>query len=612
MMLKRIFFSVVFVSVSVFALGVLVGAEPERVSITDFGAVPDSKIDCVAAVRKALETCKSKESAILVFPKGRYDFYPPSDNHRIYGIAVENQKNLVIDGQGSEFVFHQIMGVCRITHSENVAVRNFSVDWEKPFIAQGTIVDTQDDWIDIQFDTAEYPFEITDGKLFFLGEGWRRQVEGYTLLFDKTSKELVYRTRDNALGSNELFNHKAEQLSNNTVRFHGKPKIKPESGTIIALWLGRYIQVAFNLERSKDVVLENIDIYHSLSHGVVAFKTENITLRQVDYKTNEKKNRVFSLVADGYHLNTCKGLVTIENCTQAGMGDDFLNLHGMNVMVQRRVDDYTVEVGVSGKTGASYVLDVGDEVWFVNGETVQRGETGTIREIKEIRDGSSKVLAKHIVFERKIPSDLKEKDALENKTWTAELEVRGCNILKKHRARGLLITTPKRAVVENNYFRSAGTAILIEGDVNYWYESGAVNDLTIRNNIFEDCFSSGHSGDWGHAVITIHPSFQPQNDNTEAYHRNIRIENNTFKSFDYPILFARSVRNLAFTNNQLARTTTYKPFAVNQTTFWFDGCREVLIENNSWSDDVLGKNLKMFHMKQSDLKLNDKTVQVLN
>ncbi|MDR0337639.1 MAG: hypothetical protein LBI18_11170 [Planctomycetaceae bacterium] len=603
----------VFLIVFVAGVCILCAAEPEKILVTDFGATPNNKTDCVLAVQKALEACKNKESAILVFPQGRYDFYPTSGQHR-FGMTVANQKNLVIDGQGSEFIFHGIMGVCRISHSENVTVRNFSVDWEKPLIAQGTIVDTQNDWVDIKFDTKEYPFEITDGKLFFLGENWRRQVEGYTLLFDKTTKELVYRTRDNALGNNDLFNTKAEQLDNNTntstVRFHGKPKIKPESGTLIALWLGRYIQVAFNLERSKDVVLENIDVYHALSHGVVAFKTENITLRKVDYKTNEKKNRVFSIIADGYHLNTCKGLVKIENSTQAGMGDDFLNLHGMNVVVQKRVDDYTVEVGVTGKTGASYVLDVGDEVWFINGETVQRGETGTIKEIKEIRD-NSKLIAKHIVFAQKIPDTLKEKDALENKTWTAELEVRGCHILKKHRARGLLITTPKRAVVEGNYFRSAGTAILIEGDVSYWYESGAVNDLTIRDNIFEDCFSSGFSGDWGHAVITVHPSFQPQTDNTEAYHRNIRIENNIFKSFDYPILFARSVRNLIFANNQLSRTTTYEPFAVRQATFWLDGCRDVLIEGNIWSDDFLGKNIKMFHMKQSDLKLKDRQIQIV-
>ncbi|MCL2624757.1 MAG: hypothetical protein FWD31_13930, partial [Planctomycetaceae bacterium] len=206
------------------------------------------------------------------------------------------------------------------------------------------------------------------------------------------------------------------------------------------------------------------------------------------------------------------------------------------------------------------------------------------------------------------PDSLKANDALENKTWNAELEIRDCKILKKHRARGLLISTPLRAVVENNYFRTAGAAILVEGDVNYWYESGAVSDLVIRNNIFEDCFSSGYAGDWGHAVITIHPSFQPQSEDDEAYHRNIRIENNVFKSFDYPILFARSVRGLAFTGNTLSRTTTYPPFAQNQATFVFDGCRDVRIEGNSYAADVLGKNITATHTKASDVKVGDKEI----
>ena len=592
-----------------FSVSVLSAAEPVRISVTDFGAEPDSKKDCVAAVAKALEFCKAHESSILVFPKGRYDFYAPEGGRRIAGLPIAGQKNLVIDGNGSAFIFHGIMGVAVINESENITMKNFSVDWEKPYIAQGNIVEATDAYIDIKFDAQEYPFEVTDGQISFTGFSGgtgKRQIDGYSLLFDKTTKELVAQTRDGAIGYNEFFNTNAEDRGNGVVRFNNRPRFKPEPGTYIALWLGRYIQVGIDLRQSKDAVLENIDIYHALSHGVVAFRTENITLRKVDYKTNDKKDRVFSLVADGYHLNTCKGLVKIENCTQVGMGDDFLNLHGMNVMVQKRVDDFTVEVGTSGRGNASYVLGVGDEVWFIDGKTVQRGETGIIKEIKEIRTGSATV--KHIVFEERVPAAIQEKDALENKTWNAELELSGCNILKRHRARGLLVTTPKRAVIENNYFRTAGAAILIEGDVNYWYESGAVNDLIIRNNIFEDCFSSGYAGDWGHAVITIHPSYQPQDESADPYHRNIRIESNTFKSFDYPVLFARSVGGLAFTGNTIERTQTYQPFAVNKASFWLDGCREVVIGDNQWVGDVLGKNVRMFHMKGDDMQIRDPNV----
>ena len=582
----------------------LFAAEPVRISVTDFGAEPNGKKDCVAAVAKALEVCREHKSAILVFPKGRYDFYAPEGGRRIVGLPITDQKNLVIDGDGSEFVFHGILGAGALTNSQNITLRNFTIDWDRPMIAQGTIIDTTDDHIDIKFDKAEYPFEIEDDKIFFLGEGWRRQIDVYTLLFDKTTKELVYNTRDYTIGYNALFNTKSEELADGVVRFYGKPRYKAEPGTIIALWLGRYVANVFHVSHCKDIVMEDIDVYHGLSNGVVGFRTENLTFRNVNFKANEKKGRVFSLIADGFHLNTCKGLVKIENCEHSGMGDDFLNIHGMNVMVQKRIDDHTVEVGVTGKTGSSYVLGVGDEVWFLDGQTVQRGETGRIKDIREIRE-EGRLVAKHVVFEQKVPESLKEKDALENKTWNAELEIRNCRVTKKHRARGLLITTPLRAVVENNYFRTAGTAILVEGDVNYWYESGAINDLVIRNNVFEDCFSSGYAGEWGHAAITIHPSFKPQSEDDEAYHRNIRIENNVFKSFDYPILYARSVRGLTFSGNTLSRTTTYPPFAQNQATFVLDGCRDVRIEGNTYAADVLGKNVQAVNMKADDITIGD-------
>jgi hypothetical protein len=331
----------------------LFAAEPVRISVTDFGAEPNGKKDCIAAVAQALEACKTHESAILVFPKGRYDFYAPEGGRQIVGMAITGQKNLVIDGNGSEFVFHGILGVGSLTNSQNITLRNFSVDWDRPLIAQGTILDTTDEHIDIQFDKVEYPFEIDGGRIFFLGEGWRRQVNGYTLLFDKTTRELVYNTRDNAVGNNDLFNTRSEEIADGIVRFYGKPKYKAEPGTIIALWLGTYIANVFTFTGCQDIVMEDIDVYHGLSNGVVAFRTENITLRNFNFKTNEKKGRVFSLIADGFHINNCKGLVKIENCEQEGMGDDFLNLHGMNVMVQKRIDDHTVEVGVTGKTGAS-------------------------------------------------------------------------------------------------------------------------------------------------------------------------------------------------------------------------------------------------------------------
>lgn len=583
----------------------LAGAVPllpavERVDITRFGAEPGSRKNTLPAVREAVAHCKTFDAAVLVFPKGEYHFWPDTEKKQSEGFLLGETRNLTVEGNDSLFIFHEIMGVAYIGRCENVAFQNIRVDWEKPVLVQGTIVAATEKHLDVRFDTKEYAFEIENEKIVFPGENWRRSPDGYNLLFHPVSKELLYRTRDHNLGHG-IFTAKAEQIAEDTVRFHQAPKFRPEPGTLVAIWIGRYIRPAFNIRESKDITLRNVTLYHALSHGVVGSRTENITLERVNYLTNDAKGRVFTVVADGYHINACKGLLKIEHCTQVGMGDDFLNIHGKNVMIRKRLDDHTVETPADGRLAAVNTLGPGDEVWFIDGTTSQRGATAVIEKIEPVKE-AGKTTAYHIRFKDPIPATLREKDAIENKTYTMELEIRHCNILKRHRARGILISTPKRAVVENNYFRTAGTAILIEGDTNYWYESGACTDLVIRNNVFEDCFTSGP--EWGQAVITITPSFKPVSDADEAYHRNIRIENNTFKHFDPAILFARSVRDLVFRGNTIERSRNYEPFT-GRAMFVLDGCRNVLIEGNKYGPGVLGKDIKTMHMKASDLRVND-------
>src|ERR1700730_257895 len=58
-----------------------------RIVVTDFGAIPDSRKDAVSAIRKALATCKRSRNTVLVFPKGQYDLYPDSAIKKEYFIS---------------------------------------------------------------------------------------------------------------------------------------------------------------------------------------------------------------------------------------------------------------------------------------------------------------------------------------------------------------------------------------------------------------------------------------------------------------------------------------------------------------------------------------------
>ena len=45
------------------------------ISVSDFGLKPDSRINAVPFIQKAIDACKQHPGSTLVFPKGRYDFW---------------------------------------------------------------------------------------------------------------------------------------------------------------------------------------------------------------------------------------------------------------------------------------------------------------------------------------------------------------------------------------------------------------------------------------------------------------------------------------------------------------------------------------------------------
>jgi len=568
------------------------------ISITGLGYEQGSRKNVVPLVEEALKQCTTNDSVTIVFPKGRYDFWQDfaSSSRFTTGIAMEHLKNVVIDGDGSEFIFHGNMQIIALHQCENILFKNFSVDWDQPFIYQGKYLDATDNYIDLEFDRTQYRYVIENNKFYLTGEGWKAAPTGYFNLFDGNTKEILYQTHDE--NNSRLFTSKAEEIAPGIVRFYGAPDSKPPKGTFTTLMAGRYMTTGIDMSHCKDVCLKDITIYHALSLGVYGIWCENITLDNTNMQINASKGRVFSIIADAFHFSNCKGLIKIVNCAHTGQMDDFVNVHGRYTKVDSIAGANAVIVSNPWEDEDPGVT--GDEIWFVNPVFCQRSEAKVIQSVERLGEKSSK-----ITFTTPLPSNVKKGDCMENKTWTARVEIRNCRILKQNRARGILVTTPQKVVIEDNYFRSAGAAILIEGDMDYWFESGANRDVTIRNNTFEDCSTSGcitgSRAEWGEAIITITPSHRPQSDTDEPYHQNIHIENNTFKTFDTPLVHARSVRGLTFKNNEIIRTYSFKPCLWQKASFLLDGCRDVVISGNTIDKEYGTRTIEIEHTKKTDI-----------
>ena len=571
----------------------------KQISITDLGYTPGSRRNVVPAVQEAIKQCTTDDAVTIVFPKGRYDFWQDfsATNNSTTGIALVGVKNVTIDGDSSEFVFHGRMRIVDVVNSENIVLKNFSADWDFPLIYQGVYLNATDDYIELEFDTEQYRYVIENNKFFMTGEGWKTEPGGGNL-FDRDTKEILYKTHDGN-ANRHLFRARAEEVSPGIVRFYGAPNIKPPKGTYTTLMVGRSI-VGINMTNSKDIYLKDITLYHALSHGIYGNRSENITIDNTNMKINEQKGRVFSTIADASHFLNCRGLLKVINCAHTGQADDFFNVHGRYTIVDSIIDKNTlITTNAWEADGPGFA---GEEIWFINNVTFQKTETRVIQSVERMGGRLTKV-----TFTSPLPQEVKKGFGLENKTWTAEVEIRNCKILRNNRARGILITTPKKVVIEDNYFSTAGTAILVEGDMHRWYESGANQDVTIRNNIFDNCVTSGCitgscRGDWGEAIITVTPGHRPKSANEEPFHKNIRIENNIFRTFDTPLIHACSVRGLTFRNNEIIRTYAFEPYLWQKTSFYLDGCRDVIISGNKIDKEYVNRTIEAQHMKQSDIK----------
>ena len=217
------------------------------ISVADFGLKPDSRINAVPFVQKAIDACKKNPGSTLVFPKGRYDFWAQHAiekeyhetntydvNPKILAVLLDEVNDLTIDGNGSEFIMHGRMQPFTLDYCQNVTLKNFTVDWDIPLTAQGTVVESTPDFMEIEIDACQYPYIIENKRLTFVGEGWKSSVWSI-MQFDPETHFVLPNTGDN-LGWR---GYDAMEVSRGRVRLSDPKreanKFYPAAGTILVL-----------------------------------------------------------------------------------------------------------------------------------------------------------------------------------------------------------------------------------------------------------------------------------------------------------------------------------------------------------------------------------------
>ena len=579
--------------------------------LKDYGLHRTKRKNGIKYINKALAELQGDAPKVLVFTPGTYHFYPDGALTKVYyesnttdvnpkvcAFLFEKVNNLTIDGRGSTLVFHQQMQPFTFDSCQNIVLKNLHIDWENPLIAEAEVLEANQHYLDLAIDARKTPYHIENDKLFFdvgrnTSNPWKSTME-----FDRAERIIVPQTGDNGCLGDNWNKYRAVAILPGVVRLYNAFSRLPQKGNILVLRHAERAHAGIFILESKNVRVQNVNLYHATGLGILAQFSENLTFDAYRAIPNPLKKRYAGGGDDGIQVSNCKGPVHIVNCAFAGLMDDPVNVHGTSIRVEeiRNRNQLKCRFMHPQSVGLHWGHP-NDSIRFIENEQMFSLGTGQIERFRLLDENTMVV-----TFKSEIPAQLQIGDALENLSWAPDLVVENSHF-GNCRARGLLVSTPGKVRIENNVFESSGSAILISGDANGWYESGAVQDVLIKDNTFaEVCNTSPYQ--FCEAIISIYPIIPRLNTQTPAFHKNIRIVGNRFQPFDYPLLFARSVDGLTFSENTVTRSFNYKAWHPRQYTFTFEYCREIRMEQNSFSNDILGKSILLKKTPATQLEMD--------
>lgn len=542
---------------------------------SEYGVKPNTQQDMALPIRKALDACQKMHAQKLILPQGRIDIWSNDAEKRtlylsnstendtlskIKSIAflLENYQNFSIEGQNTLVVLHGKMVSFALLNSRNIQIKNLRFDYERPTMSELTLLKVTPTEVDAEVH-PDSKYKIYQGSITFWGEGWEAKSL-HTILFRPQSNEMHYSSMK------PLQQAKVVAIAPNQLHFEGDfSKVNFQQNDILTFRDPYRDNCGAFIHLSKNILLENISMHYMHGLGILSQFSENLTLRHISVKPQANSHRIVAAFADCFHFSGCKGLVKIENCETSGAHDDPINVHGTHLQITKILAPQKLVIRfMHHQTYGFKAFFEKDSIAFINPATLLPIGFGKIKSAKLINPREMEVE----LFQN-VPSTVQIGQSLENLTWTPSVIIQNCRF-ERTNTRGILMTTPRKVVIQNNVFKGTGMyPILIADDAASWYESGAVKDVLIQNNVFENCGYNTQSG-----AIAILPENHETNP-IQKVHRNIRIINNTFKISQSGVLQAKSVDKLIFSNNTIIPLSPIKEFSILLTS-----CKNVSIENN--------------------------------
>ena len=525
------------------------------------------------AVSDAVATKAPGDTLVIRLTADRYEFSPATalsralhiSNHdqtnpKAVGILIENASDVILDGGGAELLFDGRMLPVALVGTSRCTLRDFSIDFPNPHITQvviesndtaaGTITYRPEPWVD---------WEVRGGTFIAKGNGWEHTPLA-AIAFEEGTRRVAYRTGDINVG---VWNVTVNDSGSVTAPWRDA-RLKP--GMRLAMRSYDRPAPAIFLDTDTAAVLRRVAVRYAEGMGVLAQNCVGVTLDSCAVALRGPDDpRYFTTQADATHFSSCSGLIESTGGLYEGMMDDAINVHGTYLKVTETAGPSTVRARYMHDQSWGFAWGApGDTVRFIASATMYSiGHSCRLADIRPADttavEGAREFL---ITLSEPLPAELTAEPlpaaGIENLTRTPRV-VFARNTVRHNRARGALFSTPRRTLCEENLFdHTSGAAILLCGDCNGWYETGACRDVTIRRNTFVNALTTPYQ--FTEAVISIYPVIPDLAHQRHPFHSGISVTDNRFITFGTPLLYARSASGIRFLRNTLETNTDYPPY----------------------------------------------------
>lgn len=447
---------------------------------------------------------------------------------------IEDVDNLKIEGNGALFTIDGKATNAVISSCKNLTIKNLKIDTKNPGVHKLTVTKNGLLHTDFELDSeSEYTEE--NGKLTWVGNGHRlgfTQFSGrafWTSTIKPNNPDNIRRTSHPFMGAvkvREIFPR------NFRVKF---PLHKPfKKGQEFYVFNAHRSDVGIFAENCVNLTLSGIEQYFNYSLALVLQDCTDVTLEKSRFAPRPGSERRLASLADFIQACMCSGKITVTDCLFDGAADDALNVHGVHYAIENIGGRELTAVYKHPQTWGFNPLHAGDEIEFINPETML--PVGKNKIVSSELTGARTI---RLTLENEIPAEMRG-TVIEDISRCPELYFAN-NTLNRIITRAILYTSRGKCVIENNRFiNNTMSGILLSDDAKSWFESGLCRDVTIRNNEFCDC---------GGTPILILPE---NSVHKGAVHSNIKIIGNTFKKYRGACIKIKSASGVVISDNKFS------------------------------------------------------------